>query len=109
MNINVKVSRRGNKHFMPADSGILNSEFFVGDSGLHSDFAVFARSDNNPELRESMRQYMIEQDVKGFDSSVPDEEVFDKIQDKYQTSNSLLARIKSRIGELRQAEVLDKK
>lgn len=81
------------------------SEFFEDENHMKlCDFDVFARAQNNVELQNKIRQQMIETDVKGFDSSVSDDEVFSQISSKYDSTTSILDRVKARIVELRSAQ-----
>ncbi len=82
------------------------TEFFKDENGMIlADFDVFARSQGNPELQAKIREYLVEQDVHGFDSSVSDEDVFNQLSSKYESTQSILDRVKARIIQLRAAPV----
>lgn len=91
--------------FLPEVDQFAGSEFFEDENHMRlCDFDVFARSQNDVELQNKIRQYMVESDVKGFDESVSDDEVFEQISSKYDSGQTILDRVKARIVELRSAQ-----
>ena len=91
-----------NQGHLPECDQFPGTEFFQDDNGMMlADFDVFARSQADPELQKKIRQYMVEQDVRGFDPETSDEDVFNSIQTKYDSNQGLLDQIKNRIRELR--------
>ena len=93
---------------LPRADQFCASEFFK-EGGLRlRDVNVFAKAASNPELQSKINEYMIENEVKGFDSSVSDDEVFNQIQSRYESRDTLLARIRNRISELRLTAPIEK-
>lgn len=86
-----------------------SSDFFKSDNGMEiSDINVYAKSQSDAELREKMEKYLIENEIKGFDESVSNDEVFEKIQSKYLTRQKILSDIDKQIDFLRTKEIQDK-
>lgn len=86
-----------------------STDFFKADSGLElCDFNVFAKQSADPAFREKMEKYMVENEVKGFDPSVSDEDVFKSIESKYLTKQNILSDLRDRINTLRDKEEMDK-
>lgn len=81
------------------------SEFFSNELGKEKkDIEVMQNS--SPEVREKMQEYIIANEVKGFDPSVSDDEVLSSIHSKYDNSlSSILGAIDRRISELRANDV----
>lgn len=86
----------------------LSSEFFFENGAEIRDVRVFAKTNENPELRDKVLEYLVENEVKGFDESVSDDEVFEQINSKYDNKQSILARISNRISELRKQSADEK-
>lgn len=78
-----------------------STEFFYDDGMEIRDYAVFAKSQADPVLREKMREYLVENDVKSLDPSIDDDAAFATIQSKYDSMSNILSRVKDRINELR--------
>lgn len=95
----VARSRRTNKKFDVDQFSA--SEFFTFNGLRLRDFDVFARAQSDPELQVKIKEHLIETDVLGFDSSVSDEEVLASIQNKYDSTTHILARVNDRISQLR--------
>lgn len=81
------------------------SEFFKDDLKKEvRDYHVMMNA--SPEVREKMLEYMVINDIKGFDTDVSDEEVLKSIRSKYEGStSSVLRSIDARINELRRQEI----
>lgn len=81
------------------------SEFFKDDLNKEvRDYHVMMNA--SPEVREKMLEYMVINDVKGFDADVSNEDVMKSIHSKYEGStSSVLRSIDARINELRSQEV----
>lgn len=93
---------------LPAVDQFEASSFFKTEFGTRlSDTQVFAKLDSNPELRDKMREYLIERDVKGFDMSVSDDEVLSSLKNRYSSRYDALRDIENRISEIREAEKND--
>lgn len=81
------------------------SEFFKDDLNKEvRDYHVMMNA--SPEVREKMLEYMVINDVKGFDTDVSNDDVLKSIHSKYENStSSILRSIDARINELRSQEV----
>lgn len=81
------------------------SEFFKDDLNKEvRDYHVMMNA--TPEVREKMLEYMVINDVKGFDTDVSNDDVLKSIHSKYENStSSVLRSIDARINELRSQEV----
>lgn len=84
-----------------------SSEFFFDNGVPLRDYQVTDLATGDPVLAQKMREYLVENDVKAFDTSVSDDDVFNSLQSKYLSSSSILSSIKSRIRELRNNPVVE--
>lgn len=78
-----------------------STEFFQEDGMELRDFSVFAKSEASPELHEKIKEYLIENQITSFPSDISDDDVFAQIKSKYDSTTSILSRLKGRIAELR--------
>lgn len=84
-----------------------SSEFFTDEvTGFElRDYSVFAKSQADPVLRDKVKEYLIENDVKNANADLDDDQVFGQIVSKYDSTTSILQRVKNRIAELRSKPV----
>lgn len=105
----VRRSRRGRCLKSQIDT-FVNSDIFRDEFGMEvSDINVYANVQSNPELANRVREMLIVQDVKGFDSSVPDDEVISALEQKYSSASQALNAVKLRISEIRTEELAEKR
>lgn len=104
----VSPTLRKGKAF-PKPDQFCSTDFFKEGGLKLRDFNVFAKAAADPELQMKLREYIIENDVQGFDSSVSDDDVFNSIQSKYDSTSQILARVKERISYLRDHPEEEKK
>lgn len=85
------------------------SEFFADKNGLRlRDYSVFANASGNPELQRKLQEYMIEADIRGgYDSSKDDESVLQELVTKYESADSILNRVVSKVRGLPEEEPKD--
>lgn len=101
----ISATKKNVPSFSAKIDPFVNSDFYKDDCGLErSDVHVFAQASNDPELREKIQQYLVENDVKGFDENVSDEDVFKSIESKYLTKQKILSDLGDRISQLRADE-----
>lgn len=83
------------------------SDFFKNDAGMElSDVNVFAKCQNDPELREQVSKYLTESNPATFDQSVNDTDVFKsigKLENDFVTQLSL---INKRINDIQNGVTL---
>lgn len=81
------------------------SDFFKDDLYKEKrDYNVMMNA--SPEVREKLLEYLMINDIKGFDTDVSNEEVLKSIHSKYEGStSSVLRSIDARINELRSQEI----
>lgn len=76
-------------------------DFFKDSSGMRlNDYNVFARSAADPELQAKIREHMLETEVSGYDSSVTDDEILSQLMSKYESADTLLERVISKVRSL---------
>lgn len=80
-----------------------STEFFIDEvSGFElRDYSVFAKSQADPVLRDKVKEYLIVNDIRSANSELDDDQVFGQIVSKYDSTTSILQRVKNRINELR--------
>lgn len=101
---------RSGRNFISMIDKFVDSEIFKSESGLEiNDVNVFAKVQSDPALAARVREQLIVQDIKGFDESVSDEDVFKSLEEKYSSASSALAAVKGRISEIRTKEIADKR
>lgn len=77
------------------------SDFFKNDAGMElSDVNVFARCQNDPELREQVSKYLTETNPAAFDESASDNDVFKSIGKLENDFLNQLSMINQRINDL---------
>lgn len=77
------------------------SDFFKNDAGMElSDVNVFAKCQNDPELREQVSKYLTESTPASFDESTSDKEVFKSIGKLENDFLDKLSMINQRINDL---------
>lgn len=103
--VSVSVTPPHGDNLISGIDKFLSSEFFFENGAEIRDVDVYAKSSSDPELRSKITEYLIENDVQGFDESVSDEEVFEQISSKYDSRQSILAKISNRLRELRTPKV----
>lgn len=91
-------------NLLPSVDQFSSSEFFFSDSGtLLRDVDVHVRLTSSPELQAKLNEFLIEQEVISFDSSISDDDVFKTLSSRYGSKYEALRAIDGRIAEIRAA------
>lgn len=92
------------ENLLPSVDQFSSSEFFFSDSGtLLRDVDVHVRLASSPELQAKLNEFLIEQEVISFDSSISDDDVFKTLSSRYGSKYDALRAIDGRIAEIRAA------
>lgn len=105
----MRRTRRG-KCFKSQIDTFVNSDIFKNEHGLElSDVNVYANVQSNPEMANRVRELMIVKDIQGFDESIPDDKVFESLEQKYSSTSEALQAVKARIADIRTAQLAEKR